>query len=78
MWQNTNNDFFEDLTQQIQEGKISRELQLEAGEVAISIGNGRFRTPRVNHETRQIELHESFLSYLWCISYSILVLYSEK
>lgn len=77
MWQNTNADFFSELQLQIQQGKISKELNLRAGEVAISIGGGRFLTPRVNNKTREIELHESFLSYLWCITYSVLVLYSE-
>lgn len=77
MFQNTNPEFFKDLLKQIEEGKLNKQLNLIFGEEAIRIGNGKLRTPRVNHESKQIELHESFLSYLWCCTYSVFVTYIE-
>lgn len=77
MFQRTNPDFFQDLLEQIKQGKISNELNLVFGQEPIRIGNGKLRTPRVNHETKKIELHETFLSYLWCSTYSVFVTYIE-
>jgi hypothetical protein len=77
MFQCTNTDFFQELQEQIENGKISKELNLIYGEDSIRLGNGGLRTPRVSHETKKIELHESFLSYLWCCTYSVFVTYIE-
>jgi len=77
MWQATNPDFFRDLVKQIQAGRVAKELRLLPGEVPIRRHDGTFWTPRLHNQTREIELHESFLSYLWCVTYAILVIYSE-
>lgn len=77
MFINTNAAFFADLQKQIEEGKLNRELNLALGEEPLKIDNSKFRTPRVNHETKQIELHETFLSFLWCSVYSVYVTYIE-
>ncbi|TKK65434.1 hypothetical protein FC093_20195 [Ilyomonas limi] len=77
MFERTNPYFFQDLIEQINNGKLNNELNLIFGEEPIRIGNGKLRTPRVNHETKKIELHETFLSYLWCCIYSVFVTYVE-
>ncbi len=77
MFINTNKEFFADLQKQIDEGKINKELNLLLGEEPIKIDNKKYRTPRINHETKQIEIHETFLSFLWCCVYSIYVTYIE-
>nr|WP_288813103.1 phage exclusion protein Lit family protein [uncultured Sphingobacterium sp.] len=76
MFQNTNAQFLQALKEEIDAGKLNPTLGLEFGNVAIKKEKG-LRTPRVNRETRQIELHETFLSYLWCCVYSIYVTYLE-
>ena len=77
MFQNTHPDFFKDLTKQIEEGKLHEELNLVFEEEPIIIGNGLLRTPKINNDTRKIELHETFLSFLWCCTYSVFVTYIE-
>ncbi len=77
MFVNTNPEFPKELNELIQEGKLNAEISYEYGEVPLKIGNGKLRTPRINFETKQIEIHESFLSYLWCSVYSIFVRYIE-
>ena len=77
MFQRTHSDFFKDLLKQIEEGKLNNEINLTFGAESIRIGKGKLRTPRVNHETKKIELHESFLAYLWCCTYSVFVTYIE-
>ncbi len=77
IFQNTNKGFFEELKQQIKEGKLNRELGLVLEEVPIRKDDGKLRTPRVNGESRKIEIHETFLSYLWCCTYAIYVTYIE-
>ncbi len=77
MFQNTNKEFFKVLLEEIEKQKVNKELKLIHGEEPISVGNGTYRTPRINAETRTIELHETFLSYLWSCTYSIFILYVE-
>ncbi|MTB53994.1 hypothetical protein [Lewinella sp. W8] len=43
----------------------------------IGVSGRMWRTPYINTEKR-LEAHETFLSLLWILSYSIFVLYSEK
>lgn len=78
MFNNTNKDFFLNLQKLIREGKFNSELNFEFGEEPIMIENGRFRTPYANLHTKQITIHETFLSYIWCITYSIYVIYLEE
>lgn len=77
MFQNTNSTFFSELQDEIKLGKIDREIDLVYGEEAICRPDGNFNTPRANGVTRKIELHETFLSYLWCCTYSIYVTFLE-
>lgn len=77
MFQRTHPDFFKDLMKQIEEGKLHNELSLVFEKEPILISNGQFRTPKINNHTRKIELHETFLSFLWCSIYSVYVTYLE-
>ena len=76
MFTQTNPTFFSELKEEIAKGKLNNKLGFIYGEEAIYTGQG-YRTPRVNSSTRQIELHETFLSFLWCCTYSIYVNYLE-
>jgi hypothetical protein len=78
MFQNTHPDFFKELLFQIQVGKVHQQLDFNFDESAIRLSNGKLRTPRVNLETKKIELPETFLSYLWGCTYAIYVLYLER
>lgn len=66
MFQNTNSEFFSDILEQIEKQKLNKELRFVFEEEPIRIKGKRFRTPRVYFNTKEIELHESFLYYLWC------------
>lgn len=77
MFQLTSTDFFADLLQQIKAGKLNRKLKMTFGEEPIMIDDINLRTPRIHKQTREIELHESFLSYLWCCCYALFNLYIE-
>jgi len=77
MFQNSNQDFYKDLLEQIEAGKLNKELKLVFGEEPIVNIGGLMRTPRVNNDTRTIELHETFLSYLWCCTYSVFTHYIQ-
>ena len=68
--------FLDDLRKQIKEGKLNPKIDLVFAEEAIRHDNG-YHTPRASKDTRAIQLHESFLSYLWCVTYAIYVLYLE-
>jgi hypothetical protein len=78
MFQNTHSLFFEELKEEIAKGKITPKLNLRYGRDSIRMDDGNLRTPRVDLNAKTIELHETFLSYLWCCSYSIYVQYLEK
>jgi hypothetical protein len=77
MFQNTNSTFYSELKQEIKEGKLNKEIDIIYGEESIRKSDGSFYTPRANGNTRKIELHETFLSYLWCCTYAIYVTYLE-
>src|SRR5687768_1127214 len=77
MFLNTNKDFFGDFELQIKEGKVNPNLNFIFGEEPIKTGDHKYRLPKVSSITRQIELHETFLSFLWCTVYSIYVRYIE-
>lgn len=77
MFQNTNSKFFSELQEEIRLGKLDRQIDLVYGEESIRKNHREYRTPRANGTTRRIELHESFLSYLWCCTYSIYVTFLE-
>ncbi|MCK8495912.1 hypothetical protein M0L20_28860 [Spirosoma sp. RP8] len=77
MFRNTNNSFYRDLAEQVLNGKLNNKLNLLFGEEPINIGDGKLRTPRINTTTRRIELHETFLSYLWSCTYAVFINYVE-
>ncbi len=78
MFKNTHDEFIKEILNEIELGKLDRELLVNIGEEPIRMQNGKMRTPRVNIETRKIEIHETFLSFLWCCTYSVYVNYLEK
>lgn len=65
------------LQELVNSGKLNPEIDMTFAEEAINV-ESRINSPRVNAKTRQISLHETFLSYLWCVSYSLYILYLEK
>lgn len=75
--QNTHTDFFDEIVQLVKEGKLDKHLDLQYGEVPIAISETRYRTPKIVNETRTVQLHETFLSYQWCVAYAIYTLYVE-
>lgn len=77
MFQNTHPGFLDELKQHIKDGKLNREFGLVYGEESIRTKEGNWRTPRVSDVTRKIELHETFLSYLWSCTYAVYVIYLE-
>jgi len=77
MFKLTNPLFFNELKQEIEEGKINKQLNLTYGREPIRMENGKLRTPRINGDTKSIELHETFLSFLWSSIYATYVIYLE-
>lgn len=77
MFQSTNPFFPNELAKLIKEEKLNNELNLVYGEEPILEYGRKSYTPCVNGDTKTIELHETFLSYLWCIAYSVFVTYIE-
>lgn len=77
MFQQTNSDFFEELIGEVNKGKVNKELNLVFGQDSIRIDSSKLRTPRVKYPTKSIEIHETFLSFLWSCCYSIFVTYVE-
>ncbi|MBK7008787.1 MAG: hypothetical protein IPH36_09210 [Saprospiraceae bacterium] len=57
-------------------GGIQVEIEIEVGNEAI-FQPGKSLTPFVD-STKQLKIHETFLSYVWCISYSLYILYNEE
>ncbi|RYJ44293.1 Peptidase U49, Lit peptidase [Flavobacterium beibuense] len=78
MFQNAHPQFLRELSEEIAKGKIAPKLELRYGRDSIRQDDGRLHTPRVDLTTKTIELHETFLSFLWCCTYSIYVQYLEK
>jgi len=68
--------FLDELKKEIEDGKLNPEIDLVFAEEAIRHDHG-YHTPRASKETRAIQLHETFLSFLWCVTYSVYVLYLE-
>jgi hypothetical protein len=77
MFANTYPAFKDKLQQMVDQGKLNPQIDMIYAEEGI-IYEGIANTPRVNANTRQITIHETFLSYLWCVSYAIYILYIEK
>jgi hypothetical protein len=77
MFQITNPTFFAELQEEIEQGRLNREIDIIYGEVSIRKPDGTFYTPRANGTSRKIELHETFLSYMWSCTYAIYVTFLE-
>ena len=69
-------EFRSELEQIISASGASRAIKYCCDEAPIITPNGDVLTPYV--ENGQICLHETFLSYLWALSYSIMVIFDEK
>jgi|ERR1043165_3035399 hypothetical protein len=79
MFQATNQKFLNEIAELLKVGKLHNELAILYEEAPIIPGNGKpSNTPRVDVATKAIQLHETFLSYMWCIAYAIFVQYIEK
>lgn len=77
MFENTYPSFQGKLQTMVNDGKLNPKIFMIFGEEGIK-GNNITHTPRIDTGTRQIALHETFLSYLWCITYVVYILYIEK
>lgn len=73
-FQRTNSEFFKEILSGISPGK---KLDIIFGEEPIKKIDGTYRTPRLILPSKKIELHETFLSYVWCTTYSIFVTHVE-
>ena len=78
MFQNTNAGFSEEMLEQISLGKMDKEIQIIVGNDPITIEPGKLRTPKINLAAKKIEIHETFLSFLWGSVYSVFTNYCEK
>jgi hypothetical protein len=80
LFQHTNKDFFREIEKMTQSGLLDPRLDMQYGEVGLSMaataGRG-YWTPKIINATRTIQLHETFLSYQWCICYAIFVVFLE-
>jgi len=57
---------------------FSRHIKYLCGEVPILGGQEGTLIPYVTIDQGQVTIHETFLSYLWALSYSFLVIFDEK
>lgn len=55
---------------------LQRGIGYHVNENPIIIPGGRAQTPYVDG-TKKIYIHETFASYVWCVTYSLIVLYDE-
>jgi hypothetical protein len=74
LFQRTNPEFFNEILSGNSSGD---KLDIIFGEEPIKKDDESYRTPRLNLKSKKIELHETFLSYVWCITYSIFVTHCE-
>lgn len=76
MFSQSHPNFSKELQEQIKAGKLNSKIDFIFAEDCIRHENG-FHTPRVIIESKSIQLHETFLSFLWCTTYTIFILYLE-
>jgi hypothetical protein len=77
MFQKTNPQFFEEILTDIKDGKVNPKIDLVYGETPLRKDDGKFWTPRIVGESNQIEVHETFLSFVWCAIYATYNTYLE-
>ena len=73
-FQRTNPEFFKEI---LSGNSPADNLDIIFGEESIKKDDGSYRTPRLVLPSKKIELHETFLSYVWCVTYSIFITHSE-
>ncbi|ALR31791.1 hypothetical protein ATE47_15290 [Chryseobacterium sp. IHB B 17019] len=71
MFHFTHPDFRNELENAIRKHGLSNKLNIYYGEEKITF------TPHIRNVDKVIEFHETFLSYLWCISHSVYTLYLQ-
>lgn len=71
MFQNTHPAFAAELSKAFEENGLSSIVNVAYGETHIE------KTPFIGNADKTIHLHETFLSYLWCICHSIYTLYVQ-
>ncbi|WP_217607209.1 hypothetical protein [Chitinophaga sp. GbtcB8] len=76
-FRNTHVNFFEEIVNLIESGKLDNEIDYGVGEVPLQTDKGDYRTPKITIASRSIQLHESFYSYQWSITYAIYALFLE-
>jgi hypothetical protein len=77
IFQKTNPTFFKEILEDIESGKVNQKINLIYGEIPLRKEDGKFWTPRIIGKTKQIEIHETFLSFMWCVIYATYVTYLE-
>ncbi|MDE2999893.1 MAG: phage exclusion protein Lit family protein [Gemmatimonadota bacterium] len=70
-------DFKCEIAKIVNAGGASRIIDYNCDEVPILGTAGRYRTPYIT-EDGKICIHETFLSYVWALSYSIMVIFDEE
>lgn len=76
MFQNTHPLFLKELEIEINDKGLNKKLNLVFGEEAIRNQKKIKTTPYVD-TSKTINLHETFLSYAWCVTYTIYTLFLE-
>src|SRR5947209_485533 len=78
-FENTNPEFIELAKATIANQGLQNGLGYYINEFAIMDKvDGHTQTPFVNLNQKKIYIHETFMSYVWCISYSLYVLFDEE
>jgi len=78
-FENTNPSFLQEVMQVINSAGLQPGINYYVFEESIWFSNQQFRsqTPRVDL-AKKIALHETFLSYIWIVCYSVWILYDES
>lgn len=76
MFKNTHPLFAKELETEINEKGLNKNLNLVFGEESI-INQYNIKTTPYVDTSKTITLHETFLSYAWCITYTIYTLFAE-
>lgn len=76
MFANTHSEFHKELFEEIDKGVFRKGVFPVLGEEALRKDNGNFRTPILD-EQKNVIINETFLSYLWGVTYSVYALFLE-
>ena len=72
MFVNTHPFFIEELTKAIDENGLKKNIDINFGDSKIN------STPKLKCADKSIHLEETFISYLWCVCYSVYTLYTHE